>query len=103
MLRDKYPSAHSDLPTVVANIENVLETIDHELLQVGSWLNIVGYTGQPQVARERRPKCLKPGVKPEASGAPVVVEATMIWSAGSIKVDAYKSAAQEYQKLATAG
>jgi hypothetical protein len=28
-----------------------------------------------------------------------VVEATMMWSAGPIKLDSYKSATQEYQKL----
>lgn len=87
----------------MVNIENVLENVNHELLQVGSWLNIIGYVRTLPIARERGPKCSKAISKPEASNPEAVVEATMIWSAGAIKLDKYQSAAREYQQVHSGG
>lgn len=42
------------------------------------------------------------GSKPGKSSNPVNVEATMIWSAGAIKLDKYKQTARGYQKLPSA-
>ncbi len=103
VLRDKHPVTNSTAPTAVVNIENILENINHELLQVGSWVNIMGYVRTSPADAARRSKSSRDVPKPKEASQSTVVEATMIWSAGAIKLDKYKSATQEYQKLHSAG
>lgn len=55
------------------SIEHVLETIDHKTMDVGSWVNIIGYI-------ERKTKHR------------VFVQAVMAWDAGNIDIDAYEQA-----------
>ena len=103
VLRDKHPVTNNTAPTAVVSIENILENINHELLQVGSWLNIMGYVRTSPVDAARWSKSSKDVVKLKEASHPTMVEATMIWSAGAIKLDKYKSATKDYQKLDSAG
>jgi len=103
VLRDKYPATTNTAPTAVVSIENILEDISHELLQTGCWLNVIGYVRVPQVDSVRRSESSKDVSKPKEASEQALVEATMMWSAGAIKLDKYKSATQEYQKLHPAG
>lgn len=88
VLKGEYTTASSHEPTAFARIDNVLESIKGEVLQVGAWVNIVGYvrpnTQVPPASkkRERSSKALK---------VPTV-EVLMIWSAGSINLMKYRSA-----------
>ncbi|KAF1983256.1 hypothetical protein K402DRAFT_338718 [Aulographum hederae CBS 113979] len=62
------------------NIDHLLESVKSEDIQSGVWLNVVGYVSQ------HTPKS-------------VHVQALMMWSAGSIKLDVYERALNE--RLAT--
>lgn len=87
------------MPTAIVNVDNVLETMKHDLLEVGAWLNIVGYVERTsEVARPARPQNAE--INPPAA---THVTATMIWSAGAIKLDRYEAAVQGYQKPLTPG
>ena len=55
--------------TVVADVNLALETLTHETLQQGQWVNVVGYVTKLQRATG------KGGVK-------IYVQALMVWSAG---------------------
>jgi hypothetical protein len=79
------------------NIDSILEAVDHELLQVGAWLNIIGFVrGSSQTGHESRPKDASTSNKQAKS---TTIDATMIWSAGAVNVDQYQAAVQEHQQL----
>lgn len=80
----------SDIPTVIVKLEHVLENVNHELLQIGAWLNVVGHVEKPQGVNRNGTK--------RNTHSPGLVAATMIWSAGAMKLDRYESAVQGYQK-----
>ncbi|KJX95780.1 hypothetical protein TI39_contig1051g00016 [Zymoseptoria brevis] len=80
VIQAEYAAASSAVPTVLASIDNVLEDVDHEMLQTGAWVNVVGYIRAAH-GKEDVPR----------------VEVLMIWSAGAVKVDDYHSAARSYQ------
>ncbi|KAK3714490.1 hypothetical protein LTR37_007796 [Vermiconidia calcicola] len=105
ILRDRYPATTPETPTAIVNVTNVLENANHELLEVGAWLNVVGYVTKPadsiksavvaskQNRNERTTKPLEPRS----------VEATMLWSAGAVNLNRYKSAVRGYQKPPSSG
>ncbi|EMF14002.1 uncharacterized protein SEPMUDRAFT_61946 [Sphaerulina musiva SO2202] len=101
VLKLEYPSKSSNsrnpktlpVPTVLANIDNVLEAVNHDLLQVGSWLNVVGYVRKPQnLSGRRRRRDVIP-----------LMDVLLIWSAGAIKLDDYQSAVRSYQETLLPG
>ncbi|KAF1836516.1 hypothetical protein BDW02DRAFT_566945 [Decorospora gaudefroyi] len=71
-------------PPVVANldIEHVLDRIKHHDIEVGTWLNVIGYV-------ERRQ---------EAAG--VFVQAIAVWDAGNVDLDAYEKAVEKRNEAA---
>ncbi|KAF2774051.1 hypothetical protein EJ03DRAFT_74896 [Teratosphaeria nubilosa] len=96
VLRTHYPAASSDAPTALVHLENVLGSMKHDLLEVGSWLNVVGSivpqstSGVVQGHRSR---------KHERQAT--FVEATLVWSAGAIKLEKYEEAVKNVQSTAT--
>lgn len=102
MARDRYPATSPDTPTAVVNVQNVLENLGHELLEVGSWLNIMGYARtSPEAGNSKskaNSKSSKGASKPDGRSDAAFIEATMIWTAGGIKLDKYKSSVHEYQQ-----
>jgi hypothetical protein len=73
-LRHAYPA--SDPPKVAnVNIDHVLQTIKHTDLQVGAWINVIGYV-------ERRKE------------RGIFVQAIVVWGAGNLNLDAYEKAAK---------
>ncbi|THV91277.1 hypothetical protein D6C98_09958 [Aureobasidium pullulans] len=56
------------------DISQLLDTIDHQNLQVGAWLNIIGYVG-PSPSRYR-----------------TKIQAIMLWSAGAVNLQQYETA-----------
>lgn len=56
------------------DISQLLDTIDHQNLQVGAWLNIIGYVG-PSPSRNR-----------------TKIQAIMLWSAGAVNLQQYETA-----------
>lgn len=94
-LKCKYPATSPDTPTAVINLENVLENLNHELFEVGAWLNVVGYVQNAPDSEGKKSTTRKDSKRP--SRRPVLVAATMVWSAGAIKTDRYEAAVQGYQ------
>lgn len=73
-LKHDYPTpGASKLANV--NIEHVLESIKRTEIEVGSWINVIGYT-------ERRKEM---GIH---------VQAIAVWSAGNVDLAAYQSAVE---------
>jgi hypothetical protein len=56
------------------NIDHVLQVIKHTEMEVGAWINVIGYV-------ERR----------KEKG--IFVQAIVVWSAGNVDLDAYEKAA----------
>lgn len=88
---------------VNVNVEQILASINHELLQVGAWLNIIGYVKRPEATAATPPA--KPGKQMRRSRRlkSIVVDAIMIWSAGAIRLDDYNYAVHSYQKALPPG
>ncbi|KAL5376002.1 hypothetical protein DPSP01_010734 [Paraphaeosphaeria sporulosa] len=75
-LRLKHDYPPSGAPKIAnVNIEHVLESIKRHEIDVGAWINVIGYT-------ERR----------KEKG--VHVQAIAVWSAGNVSLDAYQSAVE---------
>lgn len=77
-LRLKHNHPVSDSPkTVNVNVEHVLESISRHEVDVGSWINVIGY-----VEQQRRSK-------------DVHVQAIAIWDAGDVDLEAYQKAVEK--------
>lgn len=94
MLRSAYPAVNTSVPCALVNVENILELVDHRLLEIGAWVNVVGYIEKHQ---ESKP------LKPDQASPSVMVRATLLWSAGAIRMDRYEAAVREYQNPLSAG
>ncbi|CBY01281.1 hypothetical protein IAQ61_003102 [Plenodomus lingam] len=82
ILRLKHGYSPSSRNKVVnVNIEHLLETVKHNEVDVGTWINVLGYV-------ERR----------QETG--IFVQAIAVWDAGNINLNAYVEAVQ--QRKATA-
>lgn len=79
------------------NVEQVLPSINHELVQVGAWLNVVGYVRKPEAGIDvNGPRSGKHKRRSRRLG-PTVIDAVLVFSAGAIKLEDYHSAARSYQ------
>lgn len=83
MLEDR-SAATSSITWASVNIENILENISHELLEVGAWINVVGTIRGGKSRSSKKVPC-------------PAIDATMIWSAGAIKLEEYRSAVEAYR------
>ena len=88
LLRNQYPTSTTDVPTALVNIDKVLSRDQRDLLEVGAWLNVIGNVEWTSKSR----------VTGSPSKTQTVVTATMIWSAGAIKLEDYEAAVKDYQK-----
>lgn len=88
---------------VHVNVEQVLPSITHELVQVGAWLNIVGYVRNPEAGTDA--SASKPGKHRRRSSRlrPTLVDAMLVFSAGAIKLEDYRSASRSYQDTLLSG
>jgi len=80
-LRMKHDYPHSAASKVAnVNIELVLEAVQRTAVDVGSWINVIGYV-------ERR--------KEEG----IFVQAVAVWDAGNVDLDAYERAVEKRKQL----
>lgn len=93
VLKGEYTASTSPDLTVFAGISNVLESVNSELLQVGAWVNIVGYA-KPRTLISAPTKKHKKGSKPLSIPS---IEVLLIWSAGAVKLTEYQSAVRSFQ------
>jgi hypothetical protein len=77
-LKHDYPQSESP-KTANVNIRHVLETVKSSEVDVGSWINVIGYV------EHRKEKG-------------IFVQAVAVWSAGNVDVEAYEKAV-EMKKL----
>lgn len=78
-LKHRYPTSS---PPAVAevNVDHVLEKLKHHTLDVGTWLNVIGYV------EHRKEKG-------------VFVQAVTVWDAGNVDVDAYERAVEKRKEM----
>ncbi|KAI6791025.1 hypothetical protein KC332_g17752 [Hortaea werneckii] len=96
-LHDRYPATANHTPTAVVSVGNLLESLNHELIAVGSWINVIGYLRPlPESLVHSAGEKSSRGTKRHSQ--PVVfVESSMIWSAGSVRTEKYDAALTELQ------
>ncbi|WPH01795.1 Hypothetical protein R9X50_00464800 [Acrodontium crateriforme] len=100
LLRDHYPATTSDVATAAVNVEHVLDDLDHGLSQVGAWLNVIATVvdatrlGHP-FFHESDSRARLPNV--------TFVDASIVWSAGTIKLDQYEATVKAMQATRSAG
>jgi hypothetical protein len=83
-LRLKHDYPVSSMPVIAnLNFEHVLEQIKRHEVEVGTWLNVIGYV-------ERR----------KEKGKGVFVQATALWAAGNIDLGAYEKAVEQRKETA---
>jgi hypothetical protein len=101
LLKHNHPPSKEPVVAHV-NIDIVLETLKSSSLQVGTWLNIVGYVTKNSVpstvCRETEEGT---SLKPESKVA--FVQAIVLWEAVAVKLDAYERAVQDRIWLGTTG
>jgi hypothetical protein len=91
---DFTPNAPQHL-IIFAGIHNVLESIKSDLLQVGAWVNIVGYVKPPTHVHVAAPS--RKRRKSSKMLSIPTLEVLLIWSAGAIKLTDYQSAVRSFQ------
>lgn len=86
ILRDRFPATAKSAPTALVDIEGTLEGLKHDLCTTGTWINVIGYI-------RPRPE----GIKLSRKARMTFVEASMIWSAGIIRLEKYQAAVEARQ------
>jgi hypothetical protein len=79
-LKHKYPTSGSSTVANV-NVEHVLERLKHHELDIGTWLNVIGYV------EHRKEKG-------------VFVQAVTVWDAGDVNLEAYEKAIEKRKQVA---
>lgn len=108
-LQHAYPSPPHTPAVALVDVNVILESLTREDMQVGAWVNVMGYVegvlkegrrrqGQAQekraLAREGRR-----GELEEPKAVRVKVQAIMLWSAGGVKIGEYERILEERLKL----
>ena len=86
--------------TVVAetDVNVILETVKREDLEVGAWVNVMGYVSAVQAAgRDDRSSCTIAKSRDISSSAlvTVTIQAVMLWNAGAINIAEYEKAVHQ--------
>lgn len=84
-LRGRYPDTSASSGNAYVNVNNVLDSLNVEVTQVGSWVNVIGYVRRVNGSQSMS----KPGA--------CAVDAVLVWSAGAIKLDDYEAAVKALQ------
>ena len=83
-LAHHYPQERQQAAVVFVDITTILESINNHDLQIGAWLNVIGYVQHhPNQAKGKHMLLTY-----DASE----VQAIMVWNAGAIKVHQYEQA-----------
>ena len=99
VLEHAYPSDLVKRPQVTVDVRLIVESLKPHLLQVGSWLNVIGYTRKFELTRKRKGDD-RDNPMPASK---VHLQAVLLWSAGPIRLAEYEhvlSRQQEAQQAA---
>lgn len=83
------------------DITLLLETIKAEDLQVGAWLNVIGYVRQDEDEERQRQRHRKDQTtsSSSSSSSAIYVEAVMIFSAGAVNIGEYERILRDAQEV----
>ena len=91
-MKHNYPTGAAALVKAYIDVNLQLENLNSEDTRVGAWLNVMGYIIESSKAATRGTPAAR-DQKSKDRGR-VLVQAVMIWSAGSIKLKEYEDALQ---------
>ena len=82
---------------IIVRIDHLLEDLDRQDLEVGAWLNVIGYIkGRPEQTSLSDFRTGRSGTtsrqRSRSRSHPLELEAIMLWSAGAINLGAYEQA-----------
>ena len=85
-LQHAYPPSSPGQPyrIALADVNLLLETIKSTETQVGEWVNVMGYVKDRDASTDA-----------EASA----IQATMLWSAGSVRLEAYERSVEQWKQI----
>ena len=108
-LQHAYPPPPHTPTVALVDVNVVLESLKREDMQLGAWVNVMGYVGE--VLREgkrgqengQRKTVLAKKKEDGVPGGPravrVRVQAIMLWSAGAVKIGEYEGSLEERLKM----
>lgn len=82
-----YPHDAVPTPSAHVDIDLVLESLNDATLRNGAWLNVIGYVKNGEGTRMKRRKSTKDN---KTDSPEILVQAILIWDAGSVNVDIYE-------------
>jgi hypothetical protein len=93
-VKHDYPRVASSRPPTEATVDinMVLESTNMELLQPGSWINVIGYVRSLPMSKGRRPSTSRRKTVAELPE----IQAVLVWSAGAVQVEKYEKTMEEH-------
>jgi hypothetical protein len=92
LIKHRYPQGEPAI-TASVDVSLVRETLKTSVLQVGAWVNVVGYV----MIEKPLPN------PPRVDSATVKVQAIMLWDTVALNLDEYQSAVQARKNTGTTG
>lgn len=98
LLTHHYPASSASQTVARVNIDLVLESIESSSIQIGSWVNVIGYISAKTVQSAHQAE-----VRNIPVNAEVAVRAILLWGAGDFKLKSYEDRLQERKDAGTTG
>ncbi|KAK2773251.1 hypothetical protein FQN52_004676 [Onygenales sp. PD_12] len=95
-LQHNYPHTSRPIPSISVDVNLLLASLKSTDLQIGAWLNILGYIRQqtPSTSSVRLPGASK---LQQSRWSGVYIEAVMIFSAGAVDIGEYERVLQDWE------
>jgi len=93
IVEHRYPRNTLTLTRALVDVNLVLETAKGNLLNEGTWLNVIGYV---QELGSKRRRLNAEGTKSATRTSLSHVQAVLIWDAGSLHVDQYEQILEKH-------
>lgn len=96
VLEHNYPRTKTNPPSVSVDINALLESVTHEELRVGAWVNVLGYVRDATYLPLNGEGVAGGG---DSKARPVYVEAIMIFPAGPVTLGEYERILREARNV----
>ncbi|KKZ59872.1 hypothetical protein EMCG_05335 [[Emmonsia] crescens] len=103
ILEHNYPITSRPIPSISVDVTLVLESLKATDLQVGAWLNVLGYIRErlsPKTLPSADPNSAPSANRnssPSVAARSIYVEAVMIFSTGAIHLGEYERVLQDWE------
>ena len=94
ILEHNHPLGAPEPAVINVDINLLLETVKSTDLQVGAWLNVVGYVRYRSSAVVERGSATSP-----FEMRSIYVEAVMIWAAGAVRIGEYERVVRDCKEV----